>query len=107
MLGKWQVGEIRRLLNFEFPDLNELLEEEHPMTAVGVVLASAAVMATTDIEELVDFTGYSESFISAIAFNMKWNEIWSGNQYHAIELSRWFSPAHLVIDKKPYGNRSR
>jgi hypothetical protein len=61
---------------------------EHPMSAVGLVLFSAAIMGTTDAGDLILFTGYSRKFFEAIALNMENNQLWVGGQYAA---STWLS----------------
>ena len=54
---------------------------EHPMTAAGLVLLSAAIFGTTDHTKLILFTGYSRQFISAISLNMENNQLWVDGQY--------------------------
>jgi hypothetical protein len=85
------VDDIRRELNRKFPDVDDLPENEHPMTAIGVVLISAMILQSTEISRLVIFTGYSPDFISAIAFNMIHNKLWTGSGCVAGEGSTWFS----------------
>jgi hypothetical protein len=62
---------------------------EHPMTAVGLVLMSAAFMGTSETTKLILFTGYSRAFVSAISSNMQNNQLWEDCQYDA---SPWLSP---------------
>ena len=57
------------------------LPYEHPMTAVGIVLLSAAMMGSVDIAVLTSFTGCSTGFIAAIAFNMTNNGLWANGRY--------------------------
>jgi hypothetical protein len=54
---------------------------EHPMTAVGVVLLSAALLGTVDGRYLRAFTGYSDQFLAAIAMNMLNNRLWTIEAY--------------------------
>ena len=54
---------------------------EHPMTAVGIVLLSAALLGTIDARELMAFTRYSRQFVSAIALNMLNNRLWADGGY--------------------------
>jgi hypothetical protein len=69
------VEDIRAKFNIKYPDVNDPPENEHPMTAVGIVLLSAIILETTDIGKLVRFTGYSPAFISAISANMRHNKL--------------------------------
>jgi hypothetical protein len=61
---------------------------EHPMTAVGVVLMSAAIMGTTEPMKLILFTGYSRAFIAAITLNMQNNHLWLDGRYGVLN---WLS----------------
>jgi hypothetical protein len=67
-----RIEDIRLEFNTRFPDVNDPPEDEHPMTAVGIVLISAIILGTTDIARLAKFTGYSENFISAIVARTLW-----------------------------------
>jgi len=59
------------------------------MTAVGIVLLSAALLGTIKASDLMIFTGYSSQFISAITLNMRNNNLWIGGRYdHCIWLSQ-------------------
>jgi hypothetical protein len=90
------VQDIRRRLRIKYPDVDESADNEHPMTAVGIVLVSAAVLGTTEIGRLITFTGYSSEFISAIEFNMQQNKLWVNNRYDEEECSKWLSPARVI-----------
>ena len=46
----------------------------HPMTAVGIVLLTAALLETINQRKLVKLTTYTSRFISAIALNMANND---------------------------------
>ena len=52
-----------------YPEVEDEREDdddyEHPMTAVGLILLSAALLQTIEPRELRLFTGYSREFISA------------------------------------------
>lgn len=54
---------------------------EHPMTAAGVVLLTAALLETIDPRRLREFTGYPSEFISAIHSNMLNNHLWVEGRY--------------------------
>jgi hypothetical protein len=92
------VEDIRVKLNVIYPEVNEPSENEHPMIAVGIVLLSAIILETTDIDRLVKFTGYSQEFIFAIAANMQHNELWENGRYKQEHWSRWFSPHWTIKD---------
>src|SRR5689334_18604643 len=75
-----------------YPDVEEDRDDEkceHPMTAVGLVLLSAAIIGRTEVAELTVFTGYSRRFISAITSNMQNNRLWIDGRY---DVSAWLSP---------------
>jgi hypothetical protein len=56
--------EIRRAFEVRYPDVDDEqfsiehsgFVHEHPMTAIGVVLISSAVLGTTDVDRLAEFT---------------------------------------------------
>jgi hypothetical protein len=81
------VSDLRPILQAMYPDVEDGREDhenyEHPMTAVGLVLMSAAIMDTTQAAKLIRFTGYSRLFLSAITFNMQNNQIWIDGRYDA------------------------
>jgi hypothetical protein len=79
-----------------FPDVDdENHRYEHPMTAVGIVLLSAAFLESIDTRRLATFTGFSRAFISAIALNMANNRLWTAARY---DCSDWLVFCE-VIDK--------
>lgn len=69
--------DLRPIMQAMYPDVEDGREDnenyEHPMTAVGLVLLSAAIIGTTEAAKLTLFTGYCRSFISAITLNMRNN----------------------------------
>lgn len=75
----------------------EDLKAEHPMTGVGIVLLCAATLGTTDAKTLIEFTGCSEEFISAITFNMQNNRLWVHGRY---DHSGWLSSDGSIDDKE-------
>ena len=92
------VEDVRLEFNFRYPEANDPPQTEHPMTAVGIVLISAIILGTTEISRLVKFTGYSENFISAIAFNMTQSKLWVNGRYDESQFSEWFSPDGIISD---------
>ena len=98
------VEDIRRKFNLKYPDPEDQPGHEHPMDAVGIVLLSSAILGTANIETLVKFTGYSRRFISAIAFNMKNNNLWVDSQYGEDQYGSWFSPDGSIDDKEFWDN---
>jgi hypothetical protein len=69
---------------------------EHPLTAIAVVLLSAVVLGTTDVNKLVEFTKYSARFVGAIALNMENSGLWQDGKYHS---STWSSHSVLPINE--------
>ena len=65
------------------------------MTAVGVVLLAAGMHGITSPCELMTLTGYSQSFISAIIFNLRNNGLWDRNRYDA---STWIAADGAIND---------
>jgi hypothetical protein len=94
------IEDVRLEFNCRYPEANDPPQTEHPMTAVGIVLISAIILGTTEISELVTFTGYSENFISAIAFNMTHNKLWVDGAYDESQFSTWLSPDRTSDDVK-------
>ena len=85
------VADLRLIMHALFPEVDDRADPEnaeHPMTAVGLVLLSAAVIDTTEATKLALFTGYRHRFISAITFNMQNNRLWVDGQYDATEWLR-------------------
>jgi hypothetical protein len=68
-----------------YPDLEGewvyLHDDEHPMTAVGIVLLGAALLQIDSPRSLMSFTGYSFQFVSAIVLNMLNNRLWTNGRY--------------------------
>jgi hypothetical protein len=96
------VDDIRRRFNLKYPDVNEPPEDEHPMAAVGIVLLSAVILGTTDIVRLVEFTGYSSAFISAIARNMEHNKLLEGGRYKEDHRLRWISADGIITNDNEF-----
>ena len=86
------VKDLRPILQAMYPDVEDGRDDnenyEHPLTAVGLVLMSAAIIGTTEAAKLTLFTGYSRSFISAITLNMRNNHLWIDSRY---DVSTWLS----------------
>src|SRR2546427_12550063 len=57
------------------------------MTAVGLILLSAALLQTIEPRELRLFTGYSREFISAIGLNMQNNKLWTEGRYEYFDFA--------------------
>lgn len=74
---------------------------EHPMTAVGIVLLSAAFLGTTAGSQLMAFTGYSGPFASAIALNMLNNRLWIDGRYDLDCGMLWMSNADTAVSADP------
>src|SRR6266550_7777465 len=102
MSKSFTVVDLRPIMQFLYPEVEDERDDddpyEHPMTAVGIVLLSAAVMGTTKAKQLILFTGYSRSFISAILINMQNNKLWLDGKY---DCSPWIS-ADGTIDKTEF-----
>src|SRR5215471_17850007 len=86
------LADIRPFIQTMFPSVEDDRDDdgpyEHPMTAVGLVLMSAATMGTTEPMKLILFTGYSRAFIAAIALNMQNNQLWLDDRYDVLN---WLS----------------
>ena len=93
------VADLWPIMQFLYPEVederNDNENHEHPMTPVGLVLLSAAVVGTTKARDLVLLTGYSRPFISAIIVNMQNNKLWIDGLY---DCSEWLS-SDGTIDK--------
>lgn len=76
--------DIRRALEARYADSEDDTATVHPMIAIAVVLVSAVLTDTTDVDRLVEFTRYSKDFVGAIAANMR-TEVWKDGKYRA----RW------------------
>ena len=86
------VADLRSIMQGMYPEVEDDRGNnepyEHPMTAVGLVLLSAAILGTSKPSKLAVFTGYSRSFISAITLNMQNNRLWIDGRY---DTSTWLS----------------
>ena len=97
------VKDLRPILQAMYPDVEDGREDnenyEHPLTAVGLVLMSAAIIGTTEAAKLTLFTGYSRSFISAITLNMRSNHFMDRQHIRCINVAvfgRNYRCRHLV-----------
>src|SRR5262249_19363159 len=54
---------------------------EHPLTAIGIILLSAALMGTIELRTLTAFTPYSQEFVSSVVLNMLNNRLWTDQGY--------------------------
>lgn len=97
MDGLFTLATLRPLMQAMFPEVEDERDDnetyEHPMTAVGLVLLSAAIMGTSETGKLRRFTGYSSSFIAAITLNMQNNELWIDGKYDA---TTWLSSSGTI-----------
>ena len=85
------VADLRPIMQGMYPEVEDDRDDndyEHPMTAVGLVLLSAAIMGTSEASKLTVFTGYGHSLISAITLNMQNNRLWIDGRYDS---STWLS----------------
>jgi hypothetical protein len=81
--------DIRKAFTARYPDVHDDefnlrhsgFAQEHPMTAIRVVLVSSIVLGTTDVIKLVEFTRYSEQFVHSIAVNMENSRLWKAGKY--------------------------
>ena len=82
-------AEIRDALERRYPDVTDPdfnlqhsgVVHEHPLIAIGVVLISSNILATTDPVRLVEYTRYSKRFVRAIAANMEISGLWRNDKY--------------------------
>lgn len=83
---------LRDLMQIMFPDVEDGRADtgtyEHPMTAVGTVLLSSAMLDMKDVRALTAFTSYSSEFVSAIVLNMLNNRLWTDTGYDHSEWLR-------------------
>src|SRR5215831_12998755 len=81
----FKARDLKGMMHSMYPDVEDgrvdKANYEHPMTAVGIVLLSAAFLVTTAERQITAFTGYSGQFVSAIALNMLNNRIWTDRGY--------------------------
>ena len=85
MCSALKAKDLRGVMHAMYPAVEDGRDDkgsyEHPMTAVGIVLLSAALLGTTQAKHLTAFTGYSVHFVSAIALNMQNNRLWTERRY--------------------------
>jgi hypothetical protein len=81
-----------QFLDTTFPEVGV----DCPNFPVMVVLFSAALLRTANVEALCCFTGYSREYVGAIAENMANNRLWQGDQYTA---SGWLRDGCLDEDE--------
>jgi len=82
-------AEIRDALERRYPEVTDPefnlehsgVAHEHPLIAIGVVLISSIVLATTDAVRLAEYTRYSERFVRAVAANMEISGLWKKDSY--------------------------
>ncbi len=82
-------AEIRDALEERYPEVTDPefnlehtgIAHEHPLIAIGVVLISSIVLATTDPVRLMEYTRYSERFVRAVAANMQISGLWKNDKY--------------------------
>jgi len=87
--------EIRDALEISYPDVTDPefnlehsgFAHEHPEIAIGVVLISAIVLATTDPAKLAQYTNYSMRFVRTVAANMETSGLWKDGKY---DCSDWY-----------------
>lgn len=99
------VGYLQRKLVRRFPALVDPDEPEHPWIPVGIILISAEILKTTDVDRLVSFTGYCRNFIAAVALNLIQNEIWSGCGRVGSRRPEWFSPDWVITNEVEFCER--
>jgi len=71
---------VERLLDERFPDVGM----DCPWFSVAVVLFSAAILETTNVKALCEFTGFRREYVEAIESNMTNNGLWKQGQYIAL-----------------------
>ena len=77
-----RAADLKSAMQEMYPGLKDKWDtHEHPMTAVGIVLLSAALMKSNNPRALMSFTGYSFQFVSAIVLNMLNNRLWTNGRY--------------------------
>jgi hypothetical protein len=67
---KHSIEKIRRIVRASFPEYPQH-PHEHPITAVAVVLLSAAYLKTVDTAKLRSFTGYRGDLLYGVELNMQ------------------------------------
>ena len=89
-------AEIRDALERRYPEVTDPefnlehsgVAHEHPLIAIGVVLISSIVLATTDAVRLVELTSYSERFVQTVAANMQISGLWRDGKYDCSDWQR-------------------
>jgi hypothetical protein len=89
-------GVLSALLDKTFPDVGM----ECPLFPVIVVLFSAALLGTVNVEALCAYTGYGPTYVAAIAENMSINRFWVGDRY---DVSEWIR--HGYLDEEMFFGR--
>jgi hypothetical protein len=92
--------DIRTAFGMRYPDVDDDqfsiehsgFAHENPLTAIGIVLISSAVLGTTDVDRLAGFTKYGREFIRVIACNMENSRLWRDGKYHCA----WWSCGNLL-----------
>lgn len=87
--SKWNLARIVKYLDQTYPDVGV----ESPFFAFQVILFAAAVLQTTDVDELSDFTHCSRNVVDAVALNMRINKLWVGGKY---DCSRWLTNGEVT-----------
>jgi hypothetical protein len=94
-------SDLRQIMRVLYPDVEDGRDDdlayEHPLTAIGVVLLSAAFLETVDAGSLSRFTRYSGHLISAINLNMQNNKLWTEGHY---DTSAWLSPDGNIDERE-------
>jgi hypothetical protein len=90
------IAVVMRFLDETFPEVGV----DCPNFPVMVVLFSAALLRTANVEALCCFTGYGREYVGAIAENMANNGLWLGDQYVA---SGWLRDG--CLDENEFGRQ--
>jgi len=75
-------------IKHEVQQLDPVLNQEELAFRTAVVLLAAAFATGPDAERLVIFTGYPESFVSAISQRMRQCGLWTANE---VSTDHWFT----------------
>jgi hypothetical protein len=102
-VGKlFTIADLLCVMQFLYPEVEDERDDdenyEHPMTGVGLVLLSAALLETIEPGQLILFTGYSREFVSSIGLNMQNNKLWIDGRY---DVSSWLF-ADGTIDERRF-----
>jgi hypothetical protein len=87
---------VMRFLDETFPEVGV----DCPNFPVMVLLFSAALLRTANVESLCRFTGYGRDYVAAIAENMANNRLWQEDQYLA---SGWLRDG--CLDENEFGRQ--